>query len=84
MHQNKYNGAKTSRKVIGTDLKNKLLYTAIILAIPVIALAYPFTYETCNLGYTHVHIKTMKQVIRRLGVMHITVLWNTRIKIIQE
>lgn len=55
MHQNKYYGAKTSRKVIGADLRNKLLYMAVILAIPVITFAYPFKFETCNLGWQHVH-----------------------------
>ncbi len=55
MHQNKYNGAKTSRKVIGAELRNKLLYMAVILAIPVITFAYPFKFETCNLGWQHVH-----------------------------
>ena len=55
MHQNKYNGAKTSREVIGAELRNKLLYLAVILTIPVITFAYPFKYETCNLGWQHVY-----------------------------
>ena len=36
-------------------MKRKIFLILTILLIPVIAFAYPFNYETCNLGYKHVH-----------------------------
>ena len=38
-------------------MRRKIFFILAILLIPVIVLAYPFTYETCNLGYKHVHHK---------------------------
>ena len=38
-------------------MKQKIYFILILLLIPVIVLTYPFTYDTCNLGYTHVHHK---------------------------
>ena len=36
-------------------LKKKIYFILILLLIPLIAFAYPFTYETCSLGWQHVH-----------------------------
>ena len=36
-------------------LKKKIYFILILLLIPALVLAYPFTYDTCNLGYTHIH-----------------------------
>lgn len=38
-------------------MKQKIYFILILLLIPALVLAYPFTYDTCNLGYTHVHHK---------------------------
>ena len=38
-------------------MKQKIHFILILLLIPALVLAYPFTYDTCNLGYTHVHHK---------------------------
>lgn len=38
-------------------MKQKIYFILILLLIPLIVFAYPFTYDTCNLGYTHVHHK---------------------------
>lgn len=45
---------RQERLVVRT-LKKKLYYILILVIIPVIVLAYPFNFETCNLGYKHVH-----------------------------
>ena len=36
-------------------MKQKIYFILILLLIPLIVFAYPFTYDTCNLGYTHIH-----------------------------
>ncbi len=36
-------------------MRNKLFFIPILLSIPLIAFSYPFTYETCDLGWKHVH-----------------------------
>ena len=38
-------------------LSKKIILVIGLLLIPLIAITYPFTYETCNLGYKHVHHK---------------------------
>lgn len=36
-------------------LRKNIIFVLVLLAIPLIAFAYPFTYETCSLGWQHVH-----------------------------
>ena len=38
-------------------LSKKLILAIVLLFVPLVAITYPFTYETCNLGYKHVHHK---------------------------
>ncbi len=57
MHQNKYCDVKTLERSNGADLKKKMIFVFALIAIPIITFAYPFTFEKCNLGYTHVHHK---------------------------
>ena len=38
-------------------MKKKLFIALGLIVIPIVAFAYPFTFEMCNLGYTHVHHK---------------------------
>ena len=57
IHQNKYNGEYRWKQRNSKHLKQKIYFILILLLIPLIVWAYPFTYDTCNLGYTHVHHK---------------------------
>ena len=57
IHQNKYYGEYRWKQRNGKLLKQKIYFILILLLIPALVLAYPFTYDTCNLGYTHVHHK---------------------------
>ena len=36
-------------------MRKKIILISGLIATPLIAFTYPFTYETCSLGYTHVH-----------------------------
>ena len=57
IHQNKYYGEYRWKQRNGKHLKQKIYFILILLLIPLIVFAYPFTYDTCNSGYTHVHHK---------------------------
>ena len=38
-------------------MRYKIISILALLTIPLIVFAYPFNFETCNLGYKHVHHK---------------------------
>lgn len=47
-------------------LSKKIILAIVLLFIPLVAITYPFTYETCNLGYKHVHHKHNEESYQRV------------------